>query len=493
MPIVINTNTASITAQRHLDRTRSEMEQAMERLSSGKRINSAMDDAAGLTISHSLDSKITSLNQATRNANDGISLINLAEGALDEVTEMLIRMRELAIQSKNGTYSEIDRANLDLEFQKLNKEIIRIKENTFFNGIELLNSNETVEFQVGDKKSDQINLRLKKLLNEIENIQSYIASELPVSQQYEVKVIGGEKHYTFDSNPYWTLSEGRQASISINGSLFVQEFQNNHTTTLTLLADKIKNSGLAGVSTANYNLPGRSGDLFITTDNVNTSLTITDLVNSPIGSEQIKSRYGSGLPELNGVSGYKVELDNSIYAENGEFVWIFINGIEIVQEFITDAKTTINALVEKINNANIVGVDRVTFDEPGQANELYVYSNANDNLYVRTIRSGRLNEALGGIKTDSSASYTLDLLDESIGKVDFYRASLGAVANRLNHAANNLMTRVENQIAARSRIEDADYAVESANLAKAQVLQQSGTAMLSQANASTQNVLDLLK
>ena len=385
MPLVINTNTASITAQRHLDRTRSDMEQAMERLSSGKRINSAMDDAAGLTISHSLESKITSLNQATRNANDGISLINLTEGALDEVTEMLIRMRELAIQSTNGTYSESDRANLDLEFQELKKEITRVSENTFFNGIEVLNSDEIVVFQVGGEKSDQINLGLEKLLSRI-GIQLYIDSETSVSQQYVVKEIGGEKHYVFDSNPSWILSEGRQVSVSINGSLFVQEFQNDHTTTLTLLADKIKNSGIAGVSTSNYNLPGRSGDLFITTDNLNTSLTITDIVNSPI----------------------------------------------------------------------LIG-------------------------------------GLVGVKTDSAASDSLDVLDESIGRVDSYRASLGAVANRLAHAANNLMTRVENQSAARSRIEDADYAVESANLAKAQVLQQSGTAMLSQANASTQNVLDLLK
>src|SRR6056300_274087 len=117
MALVINTNIASVTAQRHLTESRLDMEQAMERLSSGKRINSAMDDAAGLTIVHSLDAKVSSLNMAARNANDGISLINLAEGALDEVTTMLIRMRELATQAINGTYGTTDRANLDLEYQ----------------------------------------------------------------------------------------------------------------------------------------------------------------------------------------------------------------------------------------------------------------------------------------------------------------------------------------------------------------------------------------
>jgi len=154
MGMVINTNVSSITAQRHLAASRAEMEQAMERLSSGQRINSAMDDAAGLTIAHSLDSKISSLNQAVRNANDGIALVQLAEGALDEVSAMLTRMKELATQSINGTYSTNDRTNLNLEFEQLTSEITRISENTLFNGISVINSTDTATFQVGDTSSE---------------------------------------------------------------------------------------------------------------------------------------------------------------------------------------------------------------------------------------------------------------------------------------------------------------------------------------------------
>jgi len=274
--MVINTNVASLTAQRHLAASRADMEQAMERLSSGKRINSAMDDAAGLTIAHSLDSKIASLSQAVRNANDGIALVNLAEGALDEVSVMLTRMKELATQARNGTYTATDLDALDLEYQALEAGIDDIIEKTDFNGTSLLNSaGGTIVFQVGDTSTDTVTLT--------------------------------------------------QSDMDID------------------------------------------------------ALGTTAVLNT------------------------------------------------------TDLQDATNA-----------------------------------------------GTALG-------------ILDEAIAEVDTFRATLGSVANRIEHAANNLMSRVEHQSAARSRIQDADYAVESANLAKAQVLQQAGTAMLAQANASTANILSLLK
>jgi len=301
MALVINTNIASVTAQRHLTESRLDMEQAMERLSSGKRINSAMDDAAGLTIAHSLDAKVSSLNMAARNANDGISLINLAEGALDEVTTMLIRMRELATQAINGTYSQADRSNLDLEYQALADEITRISDNTFFNGISVIGGSANVTFQVGHSSSDTIAL---------------------VTQDMAIEALGS--------------------------------------TNLTV----------SGVTATTY----AGGTNVSTVGNATT----------------------------------------------------------------TYASTT-------VKNANF------------------------------------------------GARHALSFIDSAIADVDNYRATLGATANRLEHSANNLYTRVESQMAAKSRIEDADYAVESANLARAQVLQQAGTAMLAQANASTQNVLSLLK
>ena len=282
--MVINSNIPSITAQRHLANSRADMEQAMERLSSGKRINSAMDDAAGLTIAHSLDSKVSSLNQAARNANDGVSLINLAEGALDQVSAMLTRMRSLAVQSLNGTYSDDDRDNLHLEFQALNDEITRIANNTKFNGVQVIGASATITFQVGHTSSD----------------------------------------------------------------------------TISLLTEKMQSSYLASAAT-------------------------------------------------------DVHLDDTAIS------------------------------------------------------------------------------AIGTTTTVNSAKGSLARIDAAISEVDSYRATLGAVGNRLEHSAANLYTRVENQMAARSRIQDADYAVEAANLARAQILQQAGTAMLAQANATGATILSLLK
>jgi len=284
--MVINSNIPSITAQRHLANSRAEMEQAMERLSSGKRINSAMDDAAGLTIAHSLDSKVTSLNQAARNANDGVSLINLAEGALDQVSAMLTRMRSLAVQSINGTYSDDDRDNLHLEFQALNDEITRIANNTKFNGVQVIGASANITFQVGHTSSD----------------------------------------------------------------------------TIALVTEKMQSAYLASVGSAGYHLD--------------------DAAISSVGAS-----------------------------------------------------------------------------------------------------AGVVNSAMG----------SLGRVDAAISDVDSYRAKLGAAGNRLEHSAANLYTRVENQMAARSRIEDADYAIEAANLARAQILQQAGTAMLSQANATGATILSLLK
>jgi len=284
--MVINSNIPSITAQRHLANSRADMEQAMERLSSGKRINSAMDDAAGLTIAHSLDSKVSSLNQAARNANDGVSLINLAEGALDQVSAMLTRMRSLAVQSINGTYSDDDRDNLHLEFQALNDEITRIANNTKFNGVQVIGASANITFQVGHTSSD----------------------------------------------------------------------------TIALVTEKMQSAYLASVGAAGYHLE--------------------------------------------------------------------------------------NAAISSVGAS-----------------------------------AGVVNSAMG----------SLGRVDAAISDVDSYRAKLGAAGNRLEHSAANLYTRVENQMAARSRIEDADYAIEAANLARAQILQQAGTAMLSQANATGATILSLLK
>jgi len=369
MSMVINTNVSSITAQRHLAQSRLEMEEAMERLSSGLRINSAMDDAAGLTIAHSLDSKITSLNQATRNANDGISLVQLAEGAMDEMSAMLTRMKELATQAINGTYSTADRANLNLEFKQLSNEITRISENTFFNGINVINSTDSISFQVGDQSTDKISTTLQKMNSQF-------------------------------------IGSGVDADLS--GAI--------------------------------------------------TSATATGALSDLTWGDQVR---------------------------------ITIDGVTVVQDFTTDTNTTMTAFATKIvSETNATAATHSTVSTGNDDGKMTITA-AGSTIGKIQINNGNLSTQ--AIDTASHAQTSIASINAAIADVDSYRATLGAVANRMEHAANNLMSRVEHQQSARSRIQDADYAVESANLAKAQVLQQAGTAMLAQANASSQNILSLLK
>ena len=386
MGMVINTNVSSITAQRHLAASRAEMEQAMERLSSGQRINSAMDDAAGLTIAHSLDSKISSLNQAVRNANDGIALVQLAEGALDEVSAMLTRMKELATQSINGTYSTNDRTNLNLEFEQLTSEITRISENTLFNGISVINSTDTATFQVGDTSSDQIGVTLQKVG------AAHIGETTDFALANNVAG-GGSKAAMTIALARANVVATKELRVDIAGKTFTQEYL-----------------GTTGVAATDQDA------------------TVDALI------------------------------------------------AQIVAAGIADSTSNYDGTTIDLNNTTVETADIATTVD----------------LYNTTANSSSPLSAMN-IKNATNAGIALTTVDRAISDVDSYRANLGAIANRMEHASSNLMSRVEHQSSARSRIQDADYAVESANLAKAQVLQQAGTAMLAQANASTQNILSLLK
>ena len=397
MSMVINTNVASLASQRHLASSRADMEQAMERLSSGKRINSAGDDAAGLSISHSLDSKIAGLNQAVRNANDGVAMINLAEGAMEQISSMLTRMKELATQAANGTYTSDQLTNLNSEFTALASEITRVAEGTDFNGTAVLDSTSSIAFQVGDGSSttqDQISVTL---------------------QAMTADAIG---------------SDGGEESVA-------------DTATTSVVSD-------AAVA--------------------NSATTVT------LSSALVTSDYQLSLTYTN------ADGDAST----------------VTASFDTDIATTLANLKDEITDIASGDLDFNTTDNEGYitlefaANTVEADATLTIAAYaVESADATYIDEAV--ITSASEALAALDQIDQAIIDVDSYRSDLGAVANRLDHAAANLMSRVEHQSAARSRIEDADYAVESANLAKAQVLQQAGTAMLSQANASTQNVLSLLK
>ena len=392
MAMVINTNLASLSAQRHLTNSRADMETAMERLSSGKRINQAGDDAAGLTIAHQMDNQIASLSQAQRNANDGIAMINMAEGAMDQFSNMLVRMKELATQSANGIYSDTDRTNLNEEFVALRGEITRIADVTIYNGINILNTAASVDFQVGEESTDTINVTFADM---------------------QATAIGGG-------------------------------------------ADTLVEAG---------------------------ALTVTQEFDGTTAQE------------------YDIQMDAATNLASGKQLVVTVNGVEFRQDFVdatgtglahaTNDTATINALGAKIESA----ISNITVAEDGAANINFKSTAVGVGFTIGNVTVVTPGGNLGAqtIASASDAATAMGNIDEAIKDVDTFRSKLGAKANQLEHTASNLQTRIQYTAAARSQIMDADYAVESANLAKAQVLQQAGTAMLAQANASTQNVLSLLK
>jgi flagellin len=378
MSMVIGTNVASLTAQRHLASSRSDMETSMERLSSGKRVNSAMDDAGGLAVIHGLDNKISSLNQGIRNANDGVSMLQTAEGALEETSNILNRMKVLATQAKSSTYSATDRDAMDVEYQQLALEITRIADNTDFNGTKLLDAATTVSFQVGDLGTDKIDITLEAM----------------------------------DS-----------ADLALTG---------------------------AGTVIASS----------------------TDAVSIEYGAALKKTGTFTMAAAISGTN--EIELE--------------VNGITFNQAFTTDDATTMTLLAGKIND----GTTGITVTSATKVITIAADTNGN-NWSASSMQSWTAGASTSDLQTTTNASTAMGKLDTAIATVDAYRGKLGATSNRLESTVSNLMNRVENQSAARSSMEDADFASESAALAKAQVLQQAGTAMLAQANASGQGVLSLLK
>ena len=382
MSMVIGTNVASLSAQRHLATSRAEMETSMERLSSGKRINSAMDDAAGLAIANKLGAKVTGLNQAVRNANDGISLIQTAEGALEEVSNILNRMKELAVQASNGTYATADLAAMNTEFVALATEITRISDETDFNGTVVTGATSTVQFQVGDSNSstDQVSVVLQDMAATAIGGGAKTITTLAVHARGTVAASGAAEVSTQTLGT--AVADGGTLELTLEGTTYYQDFDTSAANTMTLMAAKInENSAVTAAGTSA------------------TVITITGAAN---------------------------------------------------------------------NDAIEQGVLTVT-------------ASASTKLDASTLTTVAL------------ANSSITSVDAALATVDSYRSVLGAASNTLNHSVNNLMNRSENQAAAQSRIEDTDYAVESANLAKSQVLQQAGTAMLAQANASGQSVLSLLK
>jgi len=530
MPQVINTNIASLNAQRNLNASQSAANTAMERLSSGLRINSAKDDAAGLAISERFTSQIKGLNQATRNANDGISLSQVAEGALSEAASALQRIRELAVQSANATNSGSDRKALQAEVAQLIEEVDRIASETEFNGLRVLdgsyvtqqfqvgaNANQTIGISIAGTKANQIGSVVDTAGQVARTGADSLGTPTPSGAN------GASQTGITDSTGVSSVATG--TNLVINGAVvadstrFAGTITGQEADSAYAKAAAINGSGLDGVSALaetkkSFAGIGGSGNSLVTfedpdnLDTANYTLQINGVtvLETPLddGGEITLADAQAAVNQFTNKTGVRAEIDVS-----GNLVMKAEDGRNInVQEAmaITDgggAGVSEVASIFQDGFTQAVGADSTVSNSFLYRGELTLQSLDNVALsggadiigFNQTLLNtdDSQNLATVDISTVEGANKALLAMDSALQSINSVRAELGAVQNRFETTIANLSTTAENLSAARSRIQDADFAAESAELARTQVLQQAGLSVLAQANARPQQVLQLLQ
>lgn len=511
MGLFINTNTSSINARRKLTSSSNALSRSFERLSSGLRINSARDDAAGLAISNRMTAQIRGLDQAVRNSNDGISLAQTAEGALNETTNLLQRVRELAVQSASDNNNPSDRASLNEEVTQLVDEINRIAQNTSFNGNKLLNGDIINSvLQVGANVGETISVR----------IDSADANQL-ARQMRRVSQVGVNANLAMGS-----LSIGTQIDPTTTK---VTNIRTADATDDALSTSNRAFSAIAKAAAINdaYEFTGVQAIVGKTTVGSVVGATIS-------GGHQAMGTIGGGnLTEtdffvLNGmkIAGFEVlqnDSDNSLVDAinavidetgvlasldgNSQLVLTAEDGrnIEITLSSGTVSDRTgllnVNAGAAAASLTAVFGGE-ITFQSNQQV-DIGFGANANQSLGDMRLDNINAGTAIFGVSSDfavqtldistrESSGLAIQIVDLALEQISSQRASLGAIQNRLESTINNLTTNSENLSASRSRILDADFAAETANLSRNQIIQQAGVSILAQANQQPQIALSLL-
>ena len=471
----INTNLSSLTAQYNTDKTQNDLSTAIQRLSSGLRINSAKDDAAGLAISDRMTAQINGLNQAARNANDGISLAQVADGALSSVTSNLQRMRELAVQSANATNSSSDRAALQQEVSQLETEIDRVSTQTQFNGINLLDGSFSAQqFQVGANSGQTI---------AISSIASARASALGVYQGFNLTSQGIGTASNTPAALSVTLGSG--ASISL-GSVAVDAKAQAAAITSANIPGMVVSANAttvpAGTSAAGATAAGSA------------TYTINGIaipITGATGGAALSSNRANALAAINAQSA----ATGVVATDTGSGISLAAaDGRNIAVSYTVGTFAGSSAADFGVPAASTTGGTlNISYSAPSGTSGSVVFTQAAGLSSSTPITATGTSVSAMDISTVAGANAALTAIDAALQTVNSSRAMLGAVQNRFSATIENLQTGSENTTASRSRIQDTDFAAETANLSRAQVLQQAGTAMVAQANQLPQQVLQLLK
>jgi flagellin len=496
MPQVINSNIASLTAQRNLNTTSTSLSTALQRLSSGLRINSAKDDAAGLAISNRMTTQIRGLNQAVRNANDGVSLAQTAEGALSQSTALLQRIRELSIQSANSTNSATDRSALQSEVNQLKNEINRIASNTTFNGLKVLDGTYTNQaFQVGADANQTISVSISgaaasDLANYAVTAVSTSASQGTGQATAAAAALPANNTVSAQTLTVSGSSGSTTVAVSQGASAYTIASDVNNVSSTTGVTAKATNSATLGAQSGNGTVSftlGSGGSTAVVQAAITTSdaSALQKAINNVSGTTGITATVSGGTLTLTHADGKDIRIDGYLNT-NATTATMTVTGAG------ADAVTLTSATLD----ATIVS-GSVTFNSSNTFSVSSTLANATGGI-LDTAASASVSASASlvsaiDISTASGAQSAIDVIDSALAKVSSIRGDLGAVQSRFESTISSLQGTVENLSGARSRIQDADFAAETAELTRSQILQQAGIAMLAQANALPQNVLTLLR
>jgi flagellin len=471
MALTINTNIASLNAQRNLGTSQSALSKSMQRLSSGLRINSAKDDAAGLAISDRMTAQIRGLNQASRNANDGISMAQTAEGALQESTNLLQRMRELAVQSANDTNTASDRASLQAEVSQLVKEYDRIATQTQFNGQSILDGTQSnAVFQVGANANQTINISISDIRSSVMGNQTVEATLAgPTNGAMTALTINGVAIAGTATTSAGKVEEINALS-ALTGVTASQSGNNKVSDTAT--------SATGALAVGDITLNGISvGAVAAAASATAQAVAVTAAINLLTTDTGITATLGTGT---NGAAVNAIILSNT----DGSAITVGFNGAASAANTGLESGTVAageNGQITLSTGINSAGITLGGGDE-----DAIGFATGVQTLTTNLLTDVSVNDRV-------SANNTIKVVDEALSQVSSLRGNLGAVQNRFESTIANLQNVSENLSAARSRILDADIAQETSNMTKQNILQQAGVAILAQANQAPQLALSLLK
>ncbi|QMV65346.1 flagellin [Pseudomonas berkeleyensis] len=493
MALTVNTNVASLNTQRNLNTSSKGLDTSLQRLSTGYRINSAKDDAAGLQIANRLTSQITGLGVATRNANDGISLAQTAEGALQQSTGILQRMRDLALQSANGSNGAVERSALQGEVAQLQQELNRIADTTSFGGRKILDGSfGSQSFQVGANAYETISVSIGSAATDrigINRVTTSGGGAQAIASGAAFSATSGSAYSSASFNINSKLSDGDVAiSGAASGSASdVARAINAKSDETGVTANARTVATLGGITasgTVSFNLSGLTSKS-LEADAATVSAVVTDLSNLSSLADAINRETGkTGISAVS--KGDTIELVSS----RGDAIQI--------TNYAGSGGATLQT--KSFDGADDVGAVATIVAGGGARADGQVQLEAADAFQVTGMTGGLGADGFSeldavntiDISTATGAQSALGIINGAISNIDSQRAQLGAVQNRFENTISNLQNIAENSSAARSRIRDTDFAAETSELTKNQILQQAGTAILAQANQLPQAVLSLL-